>query len=357
MTQSVTVAPALAGPVGEIEAAYSAVQDQLAAAETNLTTAQTQISTQTTSIAQLNAQLAASQTALGTDSAELTADAATIAALQAQLAALLPKPILGFAPGATPSYLGAWDKACADLGWVPALRTYESTIPPAFNGTHAGKVLASKTPPTHIIQSLIVSETATWASQTAALTTYLTSVQAAITAAKAAGQLLEIRLCPRHEPEQQAKNIDPAKYGPMVGSFVKLCGQVAPDVIPVEIYMTYTADTRTLGVNAWLAAAGHAKEVLWDGYWHTTAYTAESIFGPDVALCKALFPHMRQGVAEWGFNNDLPNGAKIITDSYAYFTSVGMTITSYFDEVASADYTLDTTPALVAAFKGLPRTA
>lgn len=343
----------------------SDIADNVAAIGTMYSSVLGQVDTLTKQNAALQAQVTADATAKTVEDAALAGAEATddsltaqIQALEAQLAVSpkgLAQPLLGLAAGASPSYLAAWNGRIATLGWVPVLRTYEDTIPTSFSVTHAAKELASVTPPTHIIQSLIVSETATWASQVPALTTYLTSLQAAITAA--AGKLV-VRLCPRHEPEQLTKNIDPVKYGKMVTNFVTLCAKICPDVIPVEIYMCYTAQTRTPGQNAWLAAGDPRTEVLWDGY-STVGEGSPSVaakFAGSVNLCLKLFPGKRQGCAEHGTDLSGPLAAQWLTDAYISFAAWAFTVDCYWDEaVTNENYNLDADPARVKAFQALPR--
>lgn len=301
----------------------------------------------------------------------LTQENATLtianATLEAQLNALEHPRIIGAAAGTSPSYAGAWGALNAAIGPLDCYRAYEKGIPKDFASTHAGKVFAAPNPPSILAQSLIwafddgpVDEdqaAATFARQVPAFITYLKSLQAAIDA----GVMKRASLCPRHEPEQAGKRIDPAGFGAAVPKWLQLMAQYAPSVEPSLIFMTYTSTGRTPGDNEWAAHASAAvlgspveqllRWLLWDGYLNKTGprRTPAAVWDEPIAYGKQLFPNARQGVAEWGVEIGMPNRAQMITDTAAHLEDMAMLL--WFNSVAT--YTLNGDATATAAVKAI----
>jgi hypothetical protein len=283
---------------------------------------------------------------------QLAAADETITEQAAQILALTPKSavIRGLAPGGKPTYPAAWTAAVAALGPLDGYRSYEQDIPTDWASTHAAKVFAGPNPPTTLIQSLIwtfdagpvsaAQAAATFAKQVPAFIAYLTSLQAAVVA----GTVKKAVLCPRHEPEQADKKIDPASsFGPVVPKWLTLMAQYAPAVEPAIITMTYTSDARTPGDNEWVAetaknvkATGTERLLTWqllDGYIDASGKrtTPAAVFDEPIAYGKQLLPMSRQGVAEWGVPSTVPNRAQAITATAAHLDQAGMEMQLYFN--------------------------
>jgi hypothetical protein len=320
-----------------------------------------------TLISDAEAAATSALTRVDTLTAENSALTVANAALKAQLGVIEHPRIIGAAAGTAPSYAGAWTTLNAAIGPLDCYRDYEKTMPTDFASTHAAKVFATPNPPSILAQSLLWSfdagpvsadqAAATFARQVPAFITYLKSLQAAIDA----GVVKRASLCPRHEPEQAGKEIDPPAFGAAVPKWLPLMAQYAPSVEPSLIFMTYTSTGRTPGDNEWLAhaaAALHASSVeqlqrwlLWDGYLNKTGprTTPAAVWDEPIAYGKQLLPNARQGVAEWGVEVGTANRAQLIADTAAHLASMEMLL--WFNSVAT--YTLTGDDTATAAVKAL----
>jgi hypothetical protein len=126
----------------------------------------------------------------------------------------------------------------------------------------------------------------------------------------------------QQEPENVNKKISSALFGSGARTYQVAINKAHPDLDFNGCFMTYTADHRTLGINAWLQASHDAgviyDKILWDNYSTVGGASVKEGMAPDIAIARALYGfNVPQGIAECGIKG--PDGIS----KAQWFTELG----------------------------------